>query len=190
MKFFMMTKKTVSFLLILFLCCLSNIYSIEVKPSWTIGTINIGRNFGTDGNNLPMGASLLDFNFWDVDSGFGLTVSPVALYTYANVPESQDQYMVSFLNASLFYDFLKRNSTFQLGPYIAANYLSLSGFKDFKAEAGMQFSMYPMNCVAFPSSKFPLQPKICSIRIECFPKSCCHSRNIYFLCSYLIVFFA
>ncbi len=138
--------------------------AIDIESYWSVGDITIGGNFGSDGNHVVGSGSLINTSFFDIDSGFGVKISPFSFYSYANIAENENQYMISFFNISAFYDILKKNHNMQLAPFISINYFSLSGFSNYKAEIGLEFCLYPQNKIEFPSSLFPLKSKILSVR--------------------------
>lgn len=138
-------KKRVSLLVCIFaLFCSVKIYAVPFDFSWSFGNIFIGTAFDNKGFSLGGEIDAFNLKFQDTESGFGFYICPAnfsvsSVSSAKNMQNEADDFMVSFFNTSVFYDFFSYKRMVQLGPYLEINALSVPDITDYKTEAGMRF---------------------------------------------------
>ena len=102
-----------------------------------LGTIGYGVSFDTGVPDGYVSGRLLDFTY-QTGIGLGLSLSPyVFRYSYLD-----DDFSYSFINISLFYNFLKyTQNNFILGPFFSINAVNIENPQYMAFSSGLTFSL-------------------------------------------------
>jgi len=128
------------FILLCFLLILSPLYSDEGENAFevSLGVLGVGTDSSTYNSSGYYYARLVNL-MYQLENGFGITLSPFVFFMGI---KDFDNYSLTFLNVSLFYNFFKENrSFFILGPFVSANYINPDNIHYFNFRSGLTFSI-------------------------------------------------
>lgn len=136
-----------------------NVYAFDFIPSWQAGELFLGGDFSQQENQSVLSANLLDISLIDNKTGFGIILSPFNVQGVINTDES----LITFVNATVFWNVFNNSIFFDLSPYTTVNWLSPASVSTYSIEAGIQFLFFAYR-VKFPSENVPLIARVVRVK--------------------------
>lgn len=112
--------------------------------NWNIGDFSIGLETPNI-TDLTIDASVCNIFIQHYKTGIGLFVSPFRYHgtpiekNHTDIKTLKDDFIFTFANLNLNYDFLKKNPYLILGPFAEVNVLGAKDIKHYEFSAGFQF---------------------------------------------------
>jgi hypothetical protein len=122
------------------MCVSSNVWAFEFEKMTSLGILGVSIFSSTESSDVYMQGRFFNF-LLQSDVGVGVSISPLALYSCIN---DTSIFYLTFVNLSIFYDFLKRNN-FILGPFVSTNGVKYNRLDFFEFRAGLTFSIWNVN---------------------------------------------
>jgi hypothetical protein len=113
-------------------------YSFEYNNNLSLGVLGFGMSFENKEFNGCFSGHIFNF-MYQLESGFGINVSPL------HFSLNDNKSLITFVNTSVFYDFIKKNDDFILGPIISVNAVNYNRPNFFELHGGLRFSVHNFN---------------------------------------------
>ena len=113
------------------------LYSLDGKAGISLGVLGAGFNSATGSTDGCFSGRLITL-MYQTDAGFGITASPFVFSEGIN----NDYSSLTFINASLFYNFFRHTNSFLiLGPFVSVNAVNYIDPQFAEFRSGLVFSV-------------------------------------------------